>query len=317
MKKNFKFIYGPVPSRRFGRSLGVNPIPLKTCNYSCVYCQLGRTKNFTNQRRSFFKRELILSEIKEAVNKFNNEIDYITFVGEGEPLLSKDIGYLIQKVREFTEIKTALITNGALLMLEEVRREVMSFHVISPTLDAGSERVFELINRPFKGIKLDDVVNGFINLRKEYKGEIWIEIMLVKGLNDTGEELKRIRNLLDKISPDRVYVNVPIRPPAEKWVEIPDKEGIDRAKRILKNAVFINMEEKGIFEGREFKTPEEAILFLTRRHPMRLDQILESIKGFNRDELLDSLNKLIKQGRLKKISYRGKEFYLPSESKFS
>ncbi|RLD14605.1 MAG: radical SAM protein [Caldiserica bacterium] len=316
MKKNFKFVYGPVPSRRFGRSLGVNPIPLKTCNYSCVYCQLGRTKNFINERRSFFKKDLILSEIKEAVNEFNNEIDYITFVGEGEPLLSKDIGYLIQKVREFTDIKTALITNGALLMHEEVRREVIPFHVISPTLDAGSEEIFRLINRPFEGIKLADIVNGFINLRKEYKGEIWIEIMLVKGLNDKEEELLKIKNFLEKISPDKVYVNVPIRPPAEEWVKIPSEKEIEKAKRILKNAIFINLEEQGIFEGREFGTPEEAILFLTRRHPLRIDQILKSIKGFERDKLLNSLNRLLKQGRVKKIKYRGKEFYLPSESEF-
>ena len=316
MKKNFKFVYGPVPSRRFGRSLGVNPIPLKTCNYSCVYCQLGRTKNFINERRSFFKKDLILSEIKEVVNEFNNEIDYITFVGEGEPLLSKDIGYLIQKVRDFTDIKTALITNGALLMHEEVRREVIPFHVISPTLDAGSEEIFRLINRPFEGIKLADIVNGFINLRKEYKGEIWIEIMLVKGLNDKEEELLKIKNFLEKISPDKVYVNVPIRPPAEEWVEIPDEKEIEKAKRILKNAIFINLEEQGIFEGREFGTPEEAILFLTRRHPLRIDQILKSIKGFERDKLLNSLNRLLKQGRVKKIKYRGKEFYLPSESEF-
>jgi len=316
MKKNFKFVYGPVPSRRFGRSLGVNPIPLKTCNYSCVYCQLGRTKNFINERRSFFKKDLILSEIKEAVNEFNNEIDYITFVGEGEPLLSKDIGYLIQKVREFTDIKTALITNGALLMHEEVRREVIPFHVISPTLDAGSEEIFRLINRPFEGIKLADIVNGFINLRKEYKGEIWIEIMLVKGLNDKEEELLKIKNFLEKISPDKVYVNVPIRPPAEEWVKIPNEKEIEKAKRILKNAIFINLEEQGIFEGREFGTPEEAILFLTRRHPLRIDQILKSIKGFERDKLLNSLNRLLKQGRVKKIKYRGKEFYLPSESEF-
>ena len=317
MKKNFKFVYGPVPSRRFGRSLGVNPIPLKTCNYSCVYCQLGRTKNFTNQRRSFFKKDLILSEIKEMVRMFKDEIDYITFVGEGEPLLSKDIGYLIQKVREFTDIKTALITNGALLMHKEVRNEVLPFHVISPTLDAGTERVFKLINRPFEGIQFEKVVDGFINLRKEYDGEIWIEIMLVKDLNDNEEELKKIQAILDKISPNRVYVNVPIRPPAESWVKIPDKEGIEMAKRILKNAIFINIEEHGSFEGREFKSPEEAILFLTRRHPMRLDQILESIKGFNKDELLESLHKLVKEGRLKRINYRDKEFYLPSESKFS
>lgn len=306
-----------MPSRRFGRSLGVNPVPLKTCNYSCIYCQLGRTKNFINDRRPFFKKELILTEIKEAANNFKDEIDYITFVGEGEPLLSKDIGYLIRKTKGFTDIKTALITNGALLMHKDVREEVLLFDVISPTLDAGSEETFLKINRPFKGIKFLDVVNGFINLRNEYRGKIWIEVMLVKGINDTERELLKIKNLLDKISPDRVYVNVPIRPPAEEWVEIPDEKGLKRAKNILKGAIFIDIEESGEFEGREFKTAEEAILFLIRRHPMRLNQTLESIRGFNSEDLLTSLKKLLDDKKVRKVKYRGKEFYLPSQNKSS
>jgi len=153
--KKFKYVYGPVPSRRLGRSLGVNPIPFKTCNYSCVYCQLGRTLHLINERKSFFPKDDILEEILESVKIHKGKIDYITFVGEGEPTLNKDLGWLIRKAKDRTNLKIAVITNGALLYREDVKEDLLAADVVLPSLDAGSEETFKKINRPHKDLKIN------------------------------------------------------------------------------------------------------------------------------------------------------------------
>ncbi len=310
--RELKFVYGPVPSRRLGRSLGVNPIPLKTCNYSCIYCQLGRTQHLINERKEFFSKEDILEEILYSVELNRGKIDFITFVGEGEPTLNKNLGWLIVETKK-TELPIAVITNGALLYREDVREDLSKADVVLPSLDSVSENTFKILNRPHKDLKIEKIIEGMVEFRRSFEGQIWLEIILVKGINDSEKELEGLSRVLREIKPDRVYINVPIRPPTEPWVEPPDEEAIVRAHAILGDVIPIVNQEMGEFGIEGFDNPVEAIKFICRRHPMREDEIIETLKR-NFDGV-DSgfIMKLVKEGILRKITYRGTNFYITPE----
>ncbi len=305
-----KYVYGPVPSRRLGSSLGIDPIPSKTCNFQCIYCQLGKTTNFTNERREFYLKEEIYKEMEEAIKQNKENFDYITFVGSGEPTLYKSLGKLILKAKEFSSKPICVITNGALLYSPEVRKELVSVDVVLPSLDAGDEKLFVKINRPHPSIEYEKMIQGYIDFRKEYNGKFWIEIMLMKGINDSKEELVKIKNKLDLIKPDRIDINVPIRPPAESWVQIPDKNIIPILNDVFGEYNNINFPEQGIFSV--FSSNFEMELkILLERHPMRQEQIIEtfSSKKFNEQDVLLELNTLASQNRIKKVIYNNQTFW--------
>ena len=312
-------VYGPVPSRRLGRSLGVNPIPFKTCNYSCVYCQLGRTTHMTNQRKDFFPPEELLNEIRRVieVESSHREIDFVTFVGEGEPTLCKSLGWLIRKTKEIADVPIAVDTNGSLLYREDVRNDLSQADIVMPSLDAGTAETFRKINRPHRGLDFKTVVDGLERFRRDYNGEIWVEVMLIKGLNDTERELEALKSRLEKIKPNRTYINVPIRPPAEPWAVPPDKETVRLAHAILSdaNVVDITEEETGDFSIDGFTNPEDAILAIIRRHPMRAEQVIETLRKFEIGDIHDSLKRLEESGEIKKLKYREKVFWLTMEEK--
>jgi wyosine [tRNA(Phe)-imidazoG37] synthetase (radical SAM superfamily) len=228
------FVFGPVPSRRLGQSLGIDTIPLKTCNWNCVYCQLGRSVPLVNQRRNYFLPEAILAEVQLALAAHRpGEIDWITFVGSGEPTLHANIGLLIRQVKTLTDIPIAILTNGALLYRSEVRRDLAAADAVLPTLDAGTPGLYHHMNRPHPACTFDRLVEGLIAFRKMYSGRLWIEVMLVRGLNDTEQALRENAVVLRQIEPDAVHINLPTRPPAEKWVQLSDKDGLRRAMTIL------------------------------------------------------------------------------------
>ena len=208
-----KYVFGPVPSRRLGQSLGIDTIPLKTCNWNCVYCQLGRTVPLTNERREYFPRDEIIDEVKQALATHKpGEIDWVTFVGSGEPVLHSSIGWLLRRVKGLTDLSVAVITNGSLLYLPEVREELAAADAVLPTLDAGNARLYRKINRPHPDIIFERLVDGLVAFRKEYQGKLWVEIMLVRGLNDTEESLREIVAVLERVQPDEVHINLPTRP---------------------------------------------------------------------------------------------------------
>jgi len=309
-----KFVYGPVPSRRLGRSLGISPIPEKTCNYTCVYCQLGRTTHFTNTRKLFFPVEDILEEVKEALKK-EKQIDFITIVGEGEPLLYSEIGTLIKETKKLTSTPLAVITNGALLYDEEVRKEILDADVVLPTLDAYTEKQFRKINRPHKDIKIADVVQGLIEFRKIYKNQIWIEVMLVKDLNDDITSLTELRKLIDQIHADRVYINVPIRPPAESWVEIPPANRLTVGQEIL-GAYSIAHFEELIVESIDQEAPlSEQLLNIIIRHPLRTEQIYTLFHETNKKEIDSILEQMIEKQLIVPVEYHDNIFWEHKRSK--
>jgi wyosine [tRNA(Phe)-imidazoG37] synthetase (radical SAM superfamily) len=301
------YTYGPVPSRRLGRSLGISPIPPKTCTYSCVYCQLGRTNHLRVARESFFPKEEILAEIGERLG--DSEVDFITFVGDGEPTLYLDIGWLIRQCKERYHKPTAVITNGSLFYQPDVRQDLLAADVVLPSLDAGNERLFQLINRPHGDLDFKTIVRGLIDFRQEYSGGFWLEVMLIAGINDTEEALQEIREVVKEIRPDRLYIVTPIRPPAESWIHPPTPESILRAQHILGQAETIDRQESGDFGLASFSNAREAILEIGTRHPLRMQQALDIEKWFSES---GTVRAMLKEMRLAQVTYQKHEYVLPA-----
>ena len=304
------YVYGPVPSRRLGQSLGVDPIPFKTCNYNCVYCQLGRTTPITNERRDFFPRAEILAQMQDALERHGSgEIDYLTFVGQGEPTLCASLGWLIRQAKALTDVPVAVLTNGAILFQPEVREELAAADLVMPTLDAANQATFRQINRPWPRFRIAEIIEGMAAFRGMFTGQLWMEVMLVKGLNDDEATLLGIRDALARIHPDRVQINVPIRPPAEPWVEIPDDEAIERATAILGEVSEVVAPYEGYFDLSGFADVAEAIMAIIRRHPMRQQRLMETLDRWTPGEVEETLARLESSGQARKHPYRSEVFW--------
>ena len=307
------YVYGPVPSRRLGRSIGVDPLPPKTCNYQCIYCQLGKTTHFTNTRANFYPIDDIIVDMQTVIRKNRNKFDYVTFVGSGEPTLYKDLDILIQKAKELTDKRVCVITNGSILNNEDVATALMNSDVVMPSLDAGNEKDFIKINRPHPQIKFQSMLQGLIDFKKNYIGYFWLEVMLMKGINDSLEDLVELKQKIDLIQPDRVDINVPIRPPTEDWVKVPEDIVYERIKELFEDYSNINFPEKGVFEHSHGVFEQELLRIITR-HPMREDQIIKTFSNLELDKktildklaLLESKNVILKKRYHKKIFWRKK-----------
>jgi wyosine [tRNA(Phe)-imidazoG37] synthetase (radical SAM superfamily) len=293
-----KYVFGPVPSRRLGQSLGIDTIPLKTCNWNCVYCQLGRTMPLTNERQEYVPAEGILLEVEQALrSRVNDEIDWVTFVGSGEPTLHSRIGWLIRKIKLLTNKPIAVITNSSLLYLPEVRKELSVADAILPTLDAGTAELYLKINRHHPEVTFERLVNGLIALRKEYRGKLWVEVMLVRGLNDTSQALEDIAKVLQKVKPDAVHINLPTRPPAETWVQPPNDEGLMRAISILGNIAEVVHPAEGSFNLSGYENVVDAVISIITRHPMRQDELERTLIHWSPGQVKEALADLEASGK--------------------
>lgn len=308
------YSFGPVPSRRFGRSLGVNPLPCKTCNYSCVYCQLGRTTRLQTERKVFYSTEAVVDSVRKAVERAEGAIDYITFMGDGEPTLAANLGEMAEGVRAFWDGKMALITNGSLFSDEDVRRDAMHFNVVSPTVSAGDERTYRRMHRPPRSYKLEKVLEGLRLLGEENPGEVWAEMMLVGGVNDSLASLLSIRKAMKEVAPDRIYVAVPIRPPAEDWVLPPTRGSLRQALEVFPEAIDMTGPEEGPFLRNE-EEREGEIVQIAMNHPLREEQATELLAmSMGPEGARDSLARMVQDGRLVLVRYEGQNFYrVPSE----
>jgi len=307
------YVFGPVPSRRLGKSLGIDPIPLKTCNWSCVYCQLGRTRPLTNERRSYNPREDIMAEVQQALAAHQTgEIDWITFVGSGEPALHSELGWLIQHVKALTNLPLAVITNGALLYLPEVRFELAAADAVLPTLDAGNPRLYRKINRPWPKLTFEAHVQGLAAFRWSYPGKLWVEVMLIKGLNDTEEALQEIAVALSQINPDQVHLLLPVRPPAENWVQPADEIGLQRAQAILGKVAHVLqpvIEPAATHSTDDLKS---AILGIITRHPMQDEELGVALGGWSLAEVQHALETLRADNKAQLVIRHGKLFWSAS-----
>ena len=305
-----KYVYGPVPSRRLGQSLGIDTIPLKTCNWNCVYCQLGRTVPLINERREYYPSEEILAEVEAALASHQpGEIDWVTFVGSGEPTLHSNIGWLIQEVNFLTELPVAVITNGSLLYMPDVRRDLAGTDVVMPSLDAGTADLYRQINRPHPEVTFERLVDGLTAFRQEYNGKLWIEVMLVRGLNDTEQTLRDIAATLRQIQPDQVHINLPTRPPAETWVQPANEEGLIRARAILGNIATVVHPVEGSFDLSGYDSVVDAIIAIITRHPMREEELKHTLDLWSPDCVSEVLADLEASGRAQVVERYGARFW--------
>jgi len=305
-----KTVFGPVPSRRLGRSLGIDTIPLKTCNWNCVYCQLGRTVPLINERREYIPRGEILAEVKETLTSHQEgEIDWITLVGSGEPTLHQGMGWLIREVKKIANLPVAVITNGALFYSDRVRQELNAADAVLPSLDAGTPELYRKINRPHPEISFDKFINGLVAFSKGYRGKLWVEVMLVQGLNDTKIALTDIAAALQKIQPEEVHINLPTRPPVETWVQPPDEDGLLRARAILGDTARIVHPASGDFDLSGYDTLVDAVIGIITRHPMRESEIMRALERWSLENVSTALKSLRDSGFVQIIQRYGTRFW--------
>jgi len=304
--------FGPVPSRRLGRSLGINNIPPKICTYSCVYCQLGKTFKMKIEPTEFYQPKEILSEVQnkvEKAKKMQESIDYLTFVPDGEPTLDINLGQEIKLIKSLG-IKIAVITNAPLMEQEQVRENLKEADLISFKIDSVEEKIWRKVDRPHKNLSLKNILNSILKFRENFKGEIITETMLVKDINDNSQHIKEVAKFLAKLKPSRSYLSLPIRPPADSWVQSPSEEVVNQSYNLFKEK--INQVEFLIgYEGNAFAFTgevEEDILSITSVHPMREDALKDFLGRANSD--WSTILKLINKGQLVETDYKGNKFYI-------
>ena len=310
-------VFGPVPSRRLGKSLGVDPIPFKTCNWNCVYCQLGRSTPLTNERKDYFQPERIVSEVNQALQSHRlDDIDWVTFIGSGEPTLHASLGWMIRQVKALTEIPVAVTTNGSLLYRPEVREELLAADAVLPSLDAGTDRLYRAINRTYPSCTFERLITGLTEFRQVYQGKLWIEVMLVKGMNDSVEVLSQIAALLARIGPDAVHVILPDRPPAEPWVEPPDKDGLARAEAILGGITRFVSPVSDMFHLSPDMDVTDAVVEVISRHPMAEDVLMQTLDHWTTGQVGQALAKLAASGHAQVVNRHGIRFWSCSEARY-
>lgn len=314
-------IYGPVPSRRLGQSLGVNNIPPKACPYSCVYCQIGRTKNMQICRKAFYKPDDIYSEVKSKVEQLKEngkQPDYISFVPDGEPTLDENLGVELDLIKNLN-IKTAVITNASLLWMDKVKEDLLKADWVSVKIDAVLDDVWHKIDRPHGSLNLQKILEGMLDFSKLYKGNLVTETMLVSGFNDKPRHIERIAEQISKINARKSYILVPTRPPAESNICRATGESLIEAANIINSISGVNVEciseddsEQGFFFTDNIA---EDLLSITSVHPIREDIIRHYIKIKKADDSI--LRELIEQNKIIEYTYEGKKFYKKSFDAFS
>lgn len=299
------YVYGPVPSRRLGRSLGVDLVPFKTCSYDCIYCQLGRCPEKVTTRREWAPLDEIVSDLQA---KLTSRPDYITLSGSGEPTLYSRIGELIDRIKSLSDVPVALLTNGSLLWQEDVRCQVRNADLIIPSLDAGDETLFQAVNRPHKDISFEQMLGGLIDLRKEFKGNFWLEIFLLAGYTAQEAEVVKLINCADRIKPDCIQLNTVIRPPAEDFAcAVSPRQMAAFAKMFHQPAEIITDFSKP-HERIEILAGREEILNLLRRRPCSVEDIATGL-GMHPNEILKELEKLADQDLIEHSVGDGKVYY--------
>ena len=299
---DFKYVFGPIPSRRLGRSLGISPLPKKTCNYSCIYCQLGRTNQMTNKRQEFYRTEEILDEFKQYL-KDSDKFDIVTVCGEGEPTLASNLGELVDGLKALTDKPVAVITNGALLSDKEVREELSHADMVLPSLDAYDEEVSKKIDRPYGTIRFEEEFDGLKKFTHMYEGELWLEIMLVDGINDDEASILKFKKLLKELKYDRLYLNTPVRPPAEADVNVVSEERMKYAVETL-GGISIEMMSSGAFFS-EIEDDYEAIKSIIGRHPMNQFEVRGFLGSRDVKDPEAMIEKMKQDDEINVIDYKG------------
>lgn len=308
-----RYSFGPVPSRRLGRSLGINNIPPKTCTYSCVYCQVGRTSRMTIERQVFYPPADVVADVRRRVQDVRSageRVDYLAFVPDGEPTLDVGLGEEIEALRELG-IPVAVITNGSLLWREDVREDLARADWVSVKVDTVDEAVWHRIDRPHRSLDLAEVLEGVRAFASEFSGELVTETMLVSSVNDSEEGIAAVAGFVSGLQPSRAYLSIPTRPPAESWLRPgPDEHTLNRlfqvfAERVPRTEYLIG------YEGDAFASTGdivEDLLSITAVHPMRSDAVFALLEAGGHSR--DVLERLLEDGKIARSRYSGHTFYV-------
>lgn len=306
-----KYIYGPVPSRRLGRSLGVDLVPMKTCSFNCIYCQLRPTQRTTIERAEYAPVPEMAAEVKARLAE-GPPPDYVTLSGSGEPTLHASFGRLAADVRAFTDVPIALLTNGSLFHLPEVRAACPPIDLILPSLDAGDEATFQRINRPHAALMLEQLVGGLESLRREFAGQIWLEVFVVEGANSSDEQVRRIAECAERIAPDRIQINTAVRPPAEPNIGPAPSERLEQICRALGPRAEIIVPRPASEASHDATAKEEQVLALLRRRPCTLDDIAAGL-GMHPNEVIKHVRRLLDENAIERRQRLYESYYEATE----
>ena len=301
-----RFIYGPVPSRRLGASLGADLVPYKTCDYDCVYCQLGRTTDKTARRDSYVPAGIILEQLERKLERIPTP-DFITMSGSGEPTLNSGLGEVIQGVKRMSNVPVAVLTNGSLLGDPDVFAACLSADLVVPSLDAGDEEAFQAINRPCEGVTLSEVVDGLCSFKERFDGAIWLEVFLLEGINSSEEHLEKICALVKRIGPDKVQLNTVARPPAEPFARPVALEVLETAKLLLGEHAVIIEHPLGA-RPRGGQATGKEILDLVARRPCTVEDVSRALR-LHPNEVSKVLAELFEDGLLEYRDLEGTTYY--------
>jgi wyosine [tRNA(Phe)-imidazoG37] synthetase (radical SAM superfamily) len=312
-------VYGPVPSRRLGLSLGINVIPFKTCTLDCIYCQCGRTTKKMLERRSFFPANDIIAAVRSVLRPSPHaprptRPDFLTFAGEGEPTLNKDLGRIIRRLKREFSIPVAVITNSTLLTDPQVRRDINAADLVVPSLDSADQRTFARVNRCHRDLRVADIIEGLKLFRRRYRGKLWLEMMLVKGINDSVEHVVALRKAAWEIKPDRVQLNTVVRPPAETFAKPLSQDALEQIQCLFGPNTDIIGEPKD--KGRRTMDrltvrPDEAIAATVQGRPVTKLDLVNSL-GISPRQIEAALRRLLGARGIKRVDFQGKTFYEPA-----
>jgi wyosine [tRNA(Phe)-imidazoG37] synthetase (radical SAM superfamily) len=298
-------VFGPVPSRRLGRSLGVDLVPFKTCSYDCIYCQLGRTTCKTVERREWVPLDTVIEDLQA---KLALKPDWITLSGSGEPTLYSRLDELTDRIHSITKVPVAVLTNGSLLWKKEVRAQLLRADLVIPSLDAGSQAVFEAINRPAPEITFANMLEGLVLFRKEFKNQYWLEVFFLEGINTSRSQVREMADSAKQIQPDRIQLNTATRPPAEKYaVQVSKARLSEIAAQFIPSAEII-ADYRDLHAQTDFTVQKITILELLRRRPCTLDDVAAGL-GIHRNEAIKYIEDLTAGGALDARKTGGQTFY--------
>jgi wyosine [tRNA(Phe)-imidazoG37] synthetase (radical SAM superfamily) len=306
------YIFGPVPSRRLGQSLGIDLIPPKTCTYDCLYCQVGRTTCLAAEPGLFVPTGEVIEELKDVIKKTHP--DTITLAGSGEPTLHSEIDQVISLIKDVTDTRIALLTNGALLWRKEVRDRVLGADLIMPTLTTVFEKTFRKIHRPHRGLELPSIIEGLKELRKEYGGVVLLEIFLLSGINDNMKELEGVKDAIEDIFPDKIQLNTVIRPPSDHSAMPLNMEQMEKIRDFFGEKAEIIASVSSTKKAREYDPDLNTIVEMARRRPITASDI-SNVLDISREELERVLKGLLIKGAIRKQEHDREVYYTARENK--
>ncbi|OQY07524.1 MAG: hypothetical protein B6I22_02860 [Desulfobacteraceae bacterium 4572_123] len=311
MKNKFQYLFGPVPSRRFGRSLGVDLTPYKTCSFDCVFCQLGRTPKQTIARKKYVPIDDVLSELDTWL-KTDGQADYITLSGSGEPTLHSDFGQIFDFVHGNSNIPTVLLTNGTMLYHPEVRDAAARSDVVKVSLSAWDQESYEWVNRPHSKLNFEQQVQGQIDFRARFNGKLYMEVFLLKGINGMEKDVRKIAEIAKKIAPDRIQLNTAVRPPAEEFAAPLSREQMEAFTKLFDPPAEV-IAEFSTARLKDIKANQETVLAMLKRRPCTAEQIGE-VFSMHLNEVSKYLGKLIRTEKIQAERRNGAVYYAAAGS---